>query len=91
MSYLNVLESKMCGDKGESKGGKLWTRNGNGNDDNEWDDESDGDGGDGYLENDDNDDDEDDVLDESEYESSDVVSGTGGILIIEVKHKGEKK
>ena len=40
-------------------------------------DESDGDGGDNYLEKDDNDENEDDDLDKSEYENSDIVSGTG--------------
>ena len=55
------------------------------------DDEYDGDGGDNYVEDDDNDDDDDDNLVESEYESSDGVSVTGVIPLIEVKDKGETK
>ena len=35
MSYLYVLESKMCGDKGESERGVLWTGNNNDNDNDE--------------------------------------------------------
>ena len=38
-----------------------------------------------------NDDDKDNDLFESEYESTDFVSRTGGIPIIEVKYKGETK
>ena len=71
--------------------GVLWTWNGNSNDDDEVDDESDGNEGDDYVENDDNDNNEDDDLDNIEYESSDVIYGTEGISIIEVKHKGETK
>ena len=87
MSYPYVLEFKMCGDKGESEGGELWTNNGNGNDNDEEIGESDGDGGVDYLESNDNDVDKDNHLDESEYESGDIVSGTWSFLIIEVKHK----
>ena len=71
--------------------GILWTGNGNGNEDDEGGDESDGNGGDDYLEDDDIHDDVDDDLVESEYESSDSVSGTGGIPIIEVRNKRETK
>ena len=69
----------------------LWTGNNNGNEDDEGDDESDGDEDDDYPEDDDNDDDVDDGLIESEYESSDDVSETGGIPIIEIRKKGEIK
>ena len=43
MYYLDVLESKMCGDTGESEGVILWTGNVNGNDNDEGNDESNGD------------------------------------------------
>ena len=41
MSYLDVLEAKMCGDTGESEGVILWTGNVNGNDNDEGNDEYD--------------------------------------------------
>ena len=66
MSYLYVLESKMCVDKEVSDGSILWTRNNNGNENDEGDDESNGDEGDDYPEDDDNNDDVDDGLVESE-------------------------
>ena len=76
----------------EKWGGILWTGNSvNSNDDDEKSDESDGDRSNDYLENDNNDDDEDNDLNEIEYESRYIVSGTGDIQIIEVNHKRETK
>ena len=67
--------------------------NGNGNDDDQGGDESKSEESDDYLEDDDNnnDDDEDNDLDESEYESSDAISGIESIPMIKVKHKGSIK
>ena len=83
----------MCGDIGESvwEEGVLWTGNSNGDDDDERASESESDRSDVYLEKDNNNDDEDDDLDENEYESSDVVSGTGRVQMIKVKNKGNIK
>ena len=83
----------MCGDIGESvwEEGVLWTGNSNGDDDDERANESESDRSDVYLEKDNNNDDEDDDLDENEYESSDVVSGTGRVQMIEVNNKGNIK
>ena len=81
----------MCIDKDVSDGSILWTRNNNGNENDEGDDEYNGDEGDDYPEDDDNNDDVGDGLVESEYESSDGVSDPRGIPIIEIRNKGETK
>jgi len=88
MSYLYVLESKMCIDKDVSDGSILWTRNNNGNENDEGDDEYNGDEGDDYPEDDDNNDDVDDGLVESEYESSDGVSEPG---VFQLSKSGTKE
>ena len=69
----------------------LWSWNGNDNDFGDGSDEFESDRSDDYLEDDDNDDDEEDDLDKNEFVSSDVVSESGDIPIIEVKHKWETK